>query len=66
MEHLAHEVQALRFKAEVLSMKTVTERLDAWISWKGENSLKKGELKNVANEIGVSPEALYREMGKRS
>ena len=66
MKHLAHEVQALRFQAELLAMKTVSERLDAWIAWKGEDTLKKGEWKNVAHEIGVSPEAFYREMSKRS
>jgi hypothetical protein len=29
------------------------------------NFRKKGEWKLLANQIGVSPEALYREVGKR-
>jgi hypothetical protein len=43
----------------------VAERLDAWIAWNDGNSPEKGEWKLVANQIGVSPEALYREIGKR-
>src|SRR5262249_2159406 len=30
-EHLAREVQAARLRAEILSLRTVAERLDAWV-----------------------------------
>ena len=45
-------------------MRTVAERLEAWTAWNGSKSPKKGEWKLVANQIGVSPEALYREFAK--
>ncbi len=63
--HLAHELQQARLHAEILSIKTVAKRLDAWITWHGGEAPGRGNLKIVASEIGVSPEALYREMAKR-
>jgi CRP-like cAMP-binding protein len=65
LSHLAREVQAARLRAEILSLKTVAERLDAWIAWQDGRFPAKGEWKTVATEIGISPEALYREMAKR-
>lgn len=62
--HLANEVQRARLQAEILSLKTVAARLDAWIAWNG-SLLAKGQWSLIALEIGVSPEALYREMAKR-
>ncbi len=62
---LAHEVQDARLRAEILSLKTVSARLDAWIAWNGGSLPAKGERKTVATEIGTSPEALYRELAKR-
>ncbi len=62
--HLAHEVQRARLHAEILSLKSVKARLSAWIAWNGALP-RKGLWSNVANEIGVSPEALYREIAKR-
>jgi CRP-like cAMP-binding protein len=62
--HLAHEVQRARLHAEILSIKTVAARLNAWCVWHGELP-GKGQWTNIANEIGVSPEALYREIAKR-
>ena len=62
--YLAHELQGARLRTEVLSLKTVAERLDAWTAWNGGKIPKKGEWKLVANQIGVSPEALYREFAK--
>ena len=47
-----------------LSLRTVAERLDAWIAASGRYPAK-GEWKTVAAEIGNSPEALYRELAKR-
>ena len=63
--HLAHELQIARLHAEILSLKTVTQRLDAWIGWRGGALPRKGDGRTIANEIGVSPEALYREIAKR-
>ena len=63
--YLARELQSARLRSEILSLKTVAGRLDAWISWNGGGAPAKGEWKLVANEIGVSPEALYREVAKR-
>lgn len=63
--YLAHELQSARLRSEILSLKTVAGRLDAWIAWNGGNPPSRGEWKLVANEIGVSPEALYRETARR-
>jgi CRP-like cAMP-binding protein len=62
--HLAQEIQNTRFRSEILSLKTVAARLDAWLAWYGEIP-PKGEWGQLASQIGVSPEALYREMAKR-
>ena len=63
--HLAHEVQATRLRAEILSLRTVGERLDAWIAWQDGRFPARGKWKTVASEIGTSAEALYRELAKR-
>jgi len=63
--HLAREVQSGRYQIEILSRKTVAERLDGWLAWRGNRMPAKGEWKNIAAQIGVSPEALYRELSKR-
>ena len=63
--HLSRELHATRLRAEVLSLRTVRERLDAWIAWNGESLPTKSTWKTVANEIGTSPEALYRELARR-
>lgn len=62
--HFAREIQNTRFRSEVLSLRTVGARLDAWLAWHAEMP-PKGAWKELAFEIGVSPEALYREMAKR-
>jgi len=63
--HLAGAVQSARYRAEILALKTVAERLDGWLAWNGEELPEKGNWKTLAHEIGVSPEALYRELAKR-
>lgn len=63
--HLAKELQSARLRSEILSLRTVAERLDAWAAWNGGSLPRKGEWKLVASQIGVSPEALYRELAKR-
>ena len=61
---LAREVQLMRLQNEILSLKTVRERLQAWLAWHGDLP-PKGEWVQLARQIGVSPEALYREIGKQ-
>lgn len=63
--HLAREVQSARYRSEILSRKTVAERLDGWLAWQGNKLPLKGQWKSIAVQIGVSPEALYREFAKR-
>lgn len=62
---LAIEVQRARSQSEILAMRTVAARLDAWLALRG-GLPAKGEWIRLAAEIGVSPEALYREIAKRS
>lgn len=63
--HLAAEMQKARYRSEILSRKTVAERLDAWLDLHDNTLPPKGEWKSIAIQIGVSPEALYRELSKR-
>jgi CRP-like cAMP-binding protein len=63
--HLPREVQRSRLQAEILSLKTVAERLSAWIALNG-SLPRKGQWLLIAREIGASPEALYREIARRS
>lgn len=62
--YLAVELQTMRHRCELLTRKTVAERLSGWLDW-NETLPPKGRWKDVAAEIGVSPEALYREIKKR-
>ncbi len=64
VKRLTSEVQHARFHAEILSIKTVSGRLDAWLEWNG-TPPPKGEWTRLAAELGVSAEALYREMARR-
>ena len=64
--HLAGEVRESRKRAEILALKTVAERLSAWLVWNQGALPPKGARHHVAEEIGVSREALYRELAKRS
>ncbi len=63
--HLAGEVRSARMKVEILALKRVGERLDAWLTWHDQAMPEKGEWQRLAREIGVSPEALYRELARR-
>jgi len=62
-EHLAHQVQHMRVRSEILGMRTVGDRLDAWLSVS--SAPPKGGWTSVAAQIGVSREALYRELSRR-
>jgi CRP/FNR family transcriptional regulator, dissimilatory nitrate respiration regulator len=59
--HLGKEVRSARLRAEILTLKTVAERLDAWLADR-ETLPDKGRWKVAAHEIGTSPEAFYREI----
>jgi len=63
--HLALEVQRTRTIAEILMLKTVKERVDTWLALNDGVLPPKGRWREVASEVGVTPEALYRELGKR-
>jgi CRP-like cAMP-binding protein len=63
IEAYAHTVQAQRTRIEILRMRKVSSRLDAWLDLNG--APPEGHWKRVADEIGVSPPALYRELAKR-
>ncbi|PDT81783.1 Crp/Fnr family transcriptional regulator [Sinorhizobium sp. BJ1] len=63
--HLSHELQSARKRAEIVSLRTVGARLDAWLTWNDGQLPAKGEWRRLAEEIGVSPEALYRELSSR-
>jgi CRP-like cAMP-binding protein len=62
---LAREVQAARLRAELLAMRTVAERLEGWLAWHDAALPAKGGWRDLATEIGVTPEALYREIARR-
>lgn len=63
--HLARQTQRARHRAEILSIRKVADRLDAWLSLNDMALPPKGEWKTLAGEIAVAPEALYREMARR-
>lgn len=65
MRHLAHEVQRSRAAAEIVSLKTVAERVAAWIALNDGRLPPKGHWRRVALEIGVTPEAFYRHLARR-
>jgi len=64
-QYLAVEVRQQRQRAEILSIKSVSEKLDAWLA--SYDALpSRGTVKHVAMEIGITPEALYREIAIRN
>lgn len=62
--HLAQAVQAARLRAEIRTLRTVAERLDAWLEEAGALPAR-GAWQDLAAELGVSREALYRELSRR-
>ena len=59
----AREIQSQRARIEILRLRRVADRLDAWLNLYGPP--EKGEWTKVANAIGVSQPALYRELALR-
>ena len=66
MASMANEIRSTRLRAEILSLKTVAERLDAWLTFNDDGLPAKGGRIALARELGVSPEALYREIARRN
>ncbi|KOF17280.1 cAMP-binding protein [Ensifer adhaerens] len=64
MAHLSRELQSARKRAEIATLKTVGARLSAWLAWNDGELPPKGQWRGVADEIGVSAEALYREISR--
>jgi len=62
---LATEVRNARLHAEILSLRKVSDRLDAWLVWNGEEMPDKGNWHRIAQEINVTQEAFYRELARR-
>jgi CRP-like cAMP-binding protein len=62
--HLARTVQAARLRAEIRTLPRVADRLDAWLG-EGNRLPGKGRWQEVAAELGVTREALYRELAHR-
>lgn len=63
--HLAREVQNARRRAEIISLRKVADRVDAWLVWNNNNLPPKGAWHRMAAEIAVTPESLYRELARR-
>ena len=63
IETHAKEVQAQRSRIEILRLRRVSDRLDAWLELQSEAPT--GEWIRVADQIGVSAPALYRELARR-
>ncbi len=63
-KHLAQGVQAARFRAELRTLPRVADRLEAWLA-EGNSLPEKGRWQDVAAELGITREALYRELARR-
>lgn len=61
---LARSVQAARLRSEIRSLPRVADRLDAWLA-EGNALPEKGRWQEMAAELGVTREALYRELSRR-
>lgn len=62
--YLARAVQSARMRSEIRTLRTVAERLDAWLGETG-TVPEKGTWMRLAGELGVTREALYRELSRR-
>jgi CRP-like cAMP-binding protein len=64
MRRLARSVQEARLRSEIRSLPRVADRLDAW-SGAGNRLPDRGRWQEVAAELGITREALYRELARR-
>lgn len=62
--HLTRAVQAARLCAEIRTLRTVAARLNAWLE-AGRTMPTRGALQDLASELGIDREALYRELARR-
>ncbi len=62
---MSRQLQQARLQSEILSLNRVGERLDLWLDWHGSGLPPRGEWTTLARQLGVTREALYREMAKR-
>lgn len=62
--YLARSVQSARLRAEIRTLRKVSERVDAWLG-EGRALPDKGQWQDLAAELGVTREALYRELARR-
>jgi CRP-like cAMP-binding protein len=63
IETQTKEVQSQRTRIEILRLRRVSDKLDAWLELYEKPPM--GEWIRVADQIGVSPPALYRELARR-
>ena len=63
-QHLARSIQSARMRTEIRTLRTVAERLNAWLDTH-DGLPEKGAWSDLAAELGVSREALYRELSQR-
>lgn len=63
-KHLAETLQRERLLTEIRTRRTVAARLDAWMGTDGEMPAK-GQWQELAGFLGVTREALYRELARR-
>lgn len=63
--HLSGEVMRMRSRVQILALRTVQERLDGWFALNGDVLPDKGRWRLIAEDIGVSSEAFYRELKRR-
>ncbi len=63
--YLGRELRNARLRAEISFLRKVDDRLSAWLAWHDNKLPQKGNWRRVAAEIGVSSEALYRELSRR-
>lgn len=64
-QNLAEAVRQARIHSEIVSLRRVADRLDAWLAWHDGQLPARGSWAQVAREIAVAPEALYRELACR-
>lgn len=62
---LARRVHDARARSEIMSLRGVANRLDAWLALNDGGLPEKGQWRDLALELAVSPEALYRELARR-
>ena len=63
--HLAGEVQRARARAQLLALKRVDLRLEAWLALNDAALPPRGRWLELAAELAVTPEALYRALARR-